>query len=148
MFVHLFIILVSLVAQVFVPGFPKETLMILSGIIGGIFIGSIINLLGLVIGAQLAYETARIWSIPIMKKIDNNEKMIKIKEKIETQATFWGLILIRLPPNSPNDLISFTCGALKIPRKTFVFSNLVTAIPYSIAFAVLGATGKQIIPLL
>jgi len=146
MWYYLFLILLSLIAQIFIPGFPKETLMILAGAIGGVFVGGMINLIGLLIGAQLAYEVSRLWSTPILKKVEQNKKALKIRQKIESQATIIGLILIRLPPNAPNDLISFTCGAIKIPRKTFFISNLVTAIPYSIAFAFLGATGNSVLP--
>jgi uncharacterized membrane protein YdjX (TVP38/TMEM64 family) len=142
----LFIILGGLIVQVFLPGFPKEVLLFQSGATYGLFFGSVINWIGMVVGAQVAYEVVR-KSIEaggqISQKLDNykNSKMIKYVKKRGNR----GLFVTRLIPIAPNDVLSMIGGAILLPRKGFFLVSVITAIPYAILFAYLGTIGEEFV---
>ncbi|MCE7735412.1 MAG: TVP38/TMEM64 family protein [Candidatus Heimdallarchaeota archaeon] len=142
----LLFILGGLIIQVFLPGFPKETLLFQSGASYGVLYGSIINWLGMVLGAQVAYEVVR-------RSVETGGKfstlLVKYKDskpvKYVEERGIKGLFVIRLIPNAPNDVLSLVAGALFLPRKGFFLVSIVTAIPYAILFAYLGHIGKDFI---
>ena len=140
---YLFLIGLFLILQVFVPGFPKETLMILAGAVGGIFWGSLTNLFGLVLGAHIAYEVMNHGIEFIPEKVNQWVLTFNLESKIGERGYFISLLLMRLVPGAPNDVISFASGATKVPRNPFAWANFLSAIPYSILFALMGYYGKQ-----
>ena len=140
---YLILIGFFLILQVFVPGFPKETLMILAGAVGGIFWGSLTNILGLVLGAHVAYEIMNKGVEFVPERIKQWAFTFNLEERIGERGYFISLLLMRLVPGAPNDVISFASGATKVPRNPFAWANLLSAIPYSIIFASMGHYGKQ-----
>ena len=142
----LLFILGGLIIQVFLPGFPKETLLFQSGANYGLLYGSIINWTGMVVGAQVAYEVVR-RSVEtggrfstLLQKYQDSKPVKYVEEK-----GIKGLFVIRLVPNAPNDVLSLVAGALFLPRKGFFLVSIFTAIPYAILFAYLGDIGKDFI---
>lgn len=140
------LILGALIAQVFVPGFPKETLLLQAGIQFGVVLGTFLNWLGMVLAAQLAYEVVR-------KSIATGGKYSRLLEQyreskflkhLERRGNY-GLLLIRLIPYAPNDVLSLLSGALCLPRRGFILVSLITAIPFAILFAYLGSIGDDFI---
>ena len=135
-----------LVGQVFLPGFPKELILIQAGAEFGVVLGSIINWIGMVIGAQVGYETVR-RSVEtggrfsdILVRYPELPSMKYLEAKGNT-----GLFMLRLIPNSPNDVLSLVSGGLFLPRKGFFLVSVVTAIPYAIVFAYFGSIGSEFI---
>ncbi|MCY3412577.1 MAG: VTT domain-containing protein [Candidatus Heimdallarchaeota archaeon] len=139
-------LLIMLIIQAFIPGFPKETLLLQAGIIFGTLLGGILNWLGMVFAAQFAYEVVR-------RSVEQGGRYSSLISRYE-QADFLiklqksgniGLFVLRLLPFSPNDVLSLISGALKLPRRGFVLVSLITAIPYAFLFAYIGATGSKYI---
>lgn len=135
-----------LIGQVFLPGFPKELILIQAGAEFGVILGSIINWLGMVIGAQVAYETVR-------RSVETGGRFSDILERypelpsmkyLESKGNR-GLFMLRLIPNSPNDVLSLVSGGLFLHRKGFFLVSVITAIPYAIVFAYFGSIGSDFI---
>ncbi|MHA2275984.1 MAG: VTT domain-containing protein [Candidatus Kariarchaeaceae archaeon] len=128
----------------FIPGFPKETLLIQSGLVFGFIWGGIINWFAMVVGAQIGYEVVR-RSIETGGKFHlllsryQNSKFIR---KLDEKGNF-GLFLIRLTPNAPNDLLSLSAGALLLPRKGFFIISVVSFLPYAFLFSYIGSIGSN-----
>ncbi|OLS22137.1 MAG: hypothetical protein HeimC2_30620 [Candidatus Heimdallarchaeota archaeon LC_2] len=144
--IELIFILGGLIVQVFLPGFPKETLLLQSGADFGFYLGTTINWIGMVLGAQIGYEVVR-RSVETGGKFSNlltNYKNLKLVKYVETEGNR-GLFFIRLVPYAPNDVLSLAAGALLLPRKGFFIVSMVTAIPYALFFAYLGNIGKEFI---
>jgi uncharacterized membrane protein YdjX (TVP38/TMEM64 family) len=140
------VILGGLIVQVFLPGFPKETLLFQSGANYGLVTGSIINWIGMVVGAQVGYELVRKsieTSGQISQKMEQyqSSKMVKYVEERGNK----GLFVVRLIPIAPNDVLSLIGGVLLLPRKGFFLVSVITAIPYAILFAYLGEIGKDFV---
>ncbi len=134
----------GLVLQVFIPGFPKETLLLLSGSSFGIVGGAVINWLGMVVGAQVAYEvvyrSVRLGGrfAGVLDRYEQNRWILFLQ-----QYGLRGLFALRLVPTAPNDILSMVSGGIFLPRLGFFLVSVVTAIPYAIFFSYLGWIGGQ-----
>ncbi len=144
--IELIFILGGLIVQVFLPGFPKETLLLQSGADFGFYLGSLINWVGMVFGAQVGYEVVR-KSVETGGKFSNllnDYKNLKLVKYVKDEGNR-GLFFIRLLPYAPNDVLSLVAGALFLPRKGFLLVSMVTAIPYALLFGYLGDVGKDFV---
>jgi len=135
-----------IIAQTFIPGFPKEILLIQSGSSFGIIRGGVINWIGMVVGAQIAYEIIRFATersekvLEQMKKFEDHKYVVRIREGGNP-----ALFVIRLIPYAPNDVLSMMSGFLKLPRLGYMLTSIVTALPYAFVFAYLGYLGSEYI---
>lgn len=135
-----------IIVQTFIPGFPKEILLIQAGSSFGIIGGGIINWIGMVIGAQIAYEIIRFATersekvIEQMKKLENHKYVVRIRVGGNP-----ALFVIRLIPYAPNDVLSMMSGFFKLPRIGYMLISIVTAVPYAFVFAYLGYLGAEFI---
>lgn len=132
------LIMTLLILQVFLPGFPKELLLVQAGSNYGFILGSLINWLGMILGAQLAYEFAGLYRSLFGRLYSlNSDKVIQLNEYLQNKGA-WGLFYMRLIPFSPNDILSFLSGFIRINRWQYILVSLFTAIPYAMVFAYLG----------
>ena len=134
-------LVLGLIAQVLVPGFPKEPLLIIAGSYYGLIVGTMINWVGMILGAQLAYELARKG-----KMLWTNEESSSIVT-LHKGAEKYGLkflFFLRIFPFSPNDVLSYGSGFIDLERKGYFKISLVTALPYAILFAWLGEESRKI----
>ena len=82
----------TLIFQVFIPGFPKETILLLNGANFGFFYGSILNWIGMILAAQVGYETLN-GSVRFTKKYFELKSTTKIYLKY-TQISTPALVYI------------------------------------------------------
>lgn len=145
---YFILIFFGLIIQVFIPGFPKELLLIQAGIVFGLFFGTLINWIGMILAAQFGYEISR-YSIltggRFSTRINEYSNSALIK-KLEQKGNY-GLFWLRLIPYSPNDVLSLLSGLLILPRKGFIIVSIITALPFAIFFAYLGSLGAKYINL-
>ena len=140
-------LLISLILQIFIPGFPKEVLMLQAGISYGWFIGGIINWVGMVIGAQVAYETMAFLEsrgskhVMYLQKFEENYYVKRLRKDGN-----YALFVFRLVPYAPNDLLSLASGFIRLPRRGFFLTSVITAVPYAFVFSYLGELGSEYIP--
>jgi uncharacterized membrane protein YdjX (TVP38/TMEM64 family) len=80
-------LVLGLIAQVLVPGFPKEPLLIIAGSYYGLVAGTLINWIGMILGAQLAYELARKGKMLWTKKDSSSIKTLRSR-KVWTKISF------------------------------------------------------------
>jgi len=134
-------LVLGLIAQVLVPGFPKEPLLIIAGSYYGLVLGTLINWLGMILGAQLAYELARKGKMLWTKKDSSSIRTLhKGSEKYGLKFLFF----LRLFPFSPNDVLSYGGGFIGLERKGYFKVSVVTALPYALLFAWLGEESRKI----
>jgi len=137
-------IITTLIIQVFIPGFPKEILLIQAGSKYGLYWGSIINWIGMVFAAQVGYEVVRNSVITGGKfsKMIADYQQSKWLTKLEEKGNY-ALFFLRLIPYAPNDVLSLLSGSLLLPRRGFIIVSMITAIPYAIIFAYVGNFGAS-----
>lgn len=129
-------ILIYIVATVaFLPG---AILTVGSGVIFGVVLGSIYVFIGATLGATAAFLVgrylARSW---ISKKIESNENFKAIDEAVGKEG-FKIVLLTRLSPVFPFNLLNYAFGVTGVSLKDYVF-GCIGIIPGSIMYVYIGS---------
>lgn len=122
--------------------FPDSILAIGGGIIFGLTKGYIYTLIGALLGASLSFYISRKLGRNFVKKI-TKEKLDYIEEMINTKG-FFVILLLRLIPLFPFDVISYGAGLTNIKYRDFIFATIVGTIPGILVFTNIGAQSLDI----
>ncbi|CEN26835.1 TVP38/TMEM64 family protein [Paraclostridium sordellii] len=122
--------------------FPDSILAIGGGMVFGLFKGYIYTLIGALIGATISFYISRKLGRAFVKKL-TNEKLDNIEELINSKGFFIVLIL-RLVPLFPFDIISYGSGLTSIKYKDFLLATIIGTIPGILVFTNIGAQSVNI----
>ncbi len=139
----LYMILAKIISGVtFVPGTP---LTILSGALFGTFWGTIISIIGNLLGAVCAFFIARyIFRDFVQKKILGKYPSL---DKFENRLFTKGLhtvIILRLLPIFPYNFLNFALAVTEVKFKDFFLGSAIGMIPGTIAFVHFGDSVKML----
>lgn len=130
----IYIITFSLVPLTF---FPDSLLAILGGTIFGLSKGFLYTSIGALIGGSISFFISRILGQSFIEKFEN-DKLRSIQNLLKENG-FLMILLLRLIPLFPFDLISYGAGLTKISYKDFILGTLIGTIPGILVFVNLGA---------
>ncbi len=130
-----FIIIYAVAAVAFLPG---SVLTLGGGVIFGVFLGSIFVFIGATLGATLAFlvgrYVARGW---ISKKIEGDKKFKAIDEAVGREGLKI-VILTRLSPIFPFNLLNYGFGVTGVSLKDYVIGS-VGMIPGTVMYVYFGS---------
>lgn len=132
----IFVLLTAI--QVLIIPIPGQAIGIASGFIFGPIMGTILSMLGLIIGSYLAFILARKLGRPFVEKILNRETLKKF-DKISSENGIFALFLIYLFPALPDDAICYVAGLTKIKIKTLVLISAIGRLPGFLVLNLVGA---------
>jgi uncharacterized membrane protein YdjX (TVP38/TMEM64 family) len=126
-----------MMGQVVIAPIPAAIMQLANGVVYGQFWGGILNLIGQMAGAMLAFTIARALGKGTVEKLAG-----KVHQNgFETWLQRWGgkaLFVIRAIPGMPSDFMSYAAGLTRMPVRTYVLSTFLGYIPQSFAYAWLG----------
>lgn len=116
--------------------FPDAILAISAGTLFGVFWGSVYTMIGAVCGASLSFFIARYlgrdWVLKLVR-----HKGQWFEEGVERQG-FLIILVLRLVPLIPFDIISYGAGLSKIKFKDFLAGSIIGIIPGVVIYVNLG----------
>ncbi|SKA83055.1 Uncharacterized membrane protein YdjX, TVP38/TMEM64 family, SNARE-associated domain [Caloramator quimbayensis] len=116
--------------------FPDSILAIASGLVFGLYKGFILTMIGALCGATLSFYISRLLGKEALKKIITKE--INYFEEGLSRNGFFIILVLRLIPLLPFDVISYGAGLSKIKYKDFIFATLIGIIPGAYIYVNLG----------
>lgn len=116
--------------------FPDAILAIAGGMAFGLIGGFIYTMIGALCGATLAFYLARSLGREVLKPLIG-DKLNKLESKIEHNG-FIVVLLLRLIPLFPFDIISYSAGLSKVKYKDFILATVVGTIPGIFVFTNIG----------
>jgi uncharacterized membrane protein YdjX (TVP38/TMEM64 family) len=126
-----------MVGQVVFAPIPASIVQLANGVVYGQFWGGILNLIGQMAGAMIAFTVARMLGEGTVEKLAG-----KVNQNgFETWLQRWGgkaLFVIRAIPGMPSDFMSYVAGLTRMPVRTYLLSTFLGYIPQSFAYAWLG----------
>ncbi|MBC8631950.1 TVP38/TMEM64 family protein [[Eubacterium] tenue] len=122
--------------------FPDSVLAIGGGLIFGLFKGYIYTLIGALIGASLSFYISRKLGRNFVKKL-TKEKLDGIESMINSKG-FFVVLMLRLIPLFPFDIISYGAGLTSIKYKDFLLATIIGTIPGILVFTNIGAQSVNI----
>lgn len=132
------IVSVALLAlQAVVAPIPASIQLLANSVVYGTFLGGILNLIGLTIGALIAFAIARLLGKGTVERLFGKVT----HHSFETWLDTWGgkaLFLIRLTPGMPSEFMSYVAGLTKMPPRVYIIATIAGIIPESFFFSWLG----------
>ena len=104
-------------------GFPASPLMVAGGAVFGTVLGTIYNLLGLVLGASTTYWLGRLLGRDLVVHVAGRQ-VKRVERVILRHGGFWGMVGIRFVP-APFALTNYCAAFAGVPYGLFVTSTTV-----------------------
>ena len=136
-----FILLYIFATVLFIPG---SILTLSAGVLFGVVHGSLLVSAGSTLGATAAFLIGRYvirkW---ISKKIQGNRQFKTINQAVY-EKTWKIVVLTRLTPVLPFNLLNYAFGLTKISLATYVLSSWIGMIPATVMYVYVGSLAKDI----
>ncbi|MFP4333154.1 MAG: TVP38/TMEM64 family protein [Campylobacterales bacterium] len=116
-FVYLASLFLSMIVQVVVPPLPAELIVIVAAKSFGIWTTTLVAGSGLFVGGVLVYYFAS-WIEKRFKNFFERGKVAKVILRLKEVETF--ILLIRVLPYNPSDIISYAAGLIRVSPKKFI----------------------------
>jgi len=120
------------------PGWP---LVVASPAMFGLAPGLIYSNLGVALGAAVAFALARRYGRRVVLRFFSEQKLAALEQRLSQQQQLLALLLLRLMPMSPFDLINYAAGLSSIPFRYFITITLIGALPANFVLAYTGQIG-------
>lgn len=130
----IFIALFTLAPLIF---FPDGILALAGGLIFGFAWGSFYIILGALCGGTLSFYLARLYSHKMREKLAH-EKLIHFQKSVQKHG-FVMILLLRLVPLVPFNIISYSAGFSTIRYRDFFFATLLGMMPGVLVYSNIGA---------
>jgi uncharacterized membrane protein YdjX (TVP38/TMEM64 family) len=134
----LFVAIYGFSLRPFIP-IPPTAYTVIGGLIFGVWLGTLLTVIGATINAAITYAVAFILGEGKFQTwLNKRQRMNKLLEKIR-KAGFKTIFLIRLSPvGPPYDLVSFASGFAQIPFIPYLSGTLLGIIPATTLLCYLG----------
>lgn len=136
------IIYIIMFAVVPLTLFPDSILAIGGGLIFGLSKGYVYTVIGALIGATISFYISRKLGRDFVKKI-TKEKLDNIEDMIDSNG-FFIILMLRLIPLFPFDIISYGAGLTSVKYKDFIIATFIGTIPGILVFTNIGAQSINI----
>lgn len=136
------IIYIIMFALVPLTLFPDSILAIGGGLIFGLTKGYIYTVIGALIGATLSFYISRKLGRDFVKKL-SKEKLDDVESMIDYNG-FFIVLMLRLIPLFPFDIISYGAGLTSVKYKDFIVATFLGTIPGILVFTNIGAQSVNI----
>ena len=113
---------------------PSSIVMYINGYVLGVFTGSALSLISLLVGAILGYFLGRLTSAGVKAKSDSTTEAIIAK---------YGAMAILISRGIPiiSESVCIVCGFNKMPLKQYLLFNLIGYLPLCLLYAYCGNVG-------
>lgn len=103
----------------------------------GWFWAAIFSIIGWTIGGIIAFEIARVYGIPLVKRFVSLDDIHSIEKRIPQGNLFWSIVFLRMV--IPVDVLSYAIGLFSnISRKKYILATVIGITPFGFIFAYLG----------
>lgn len=109
----LFLLFLIMIIQVIIPPIPAELIILNSALSNNLFLVTLFGGLGLFIGSVIVFYFGN-----YLSSFFPNKKVNILKKKFDDFG-FW-ILLIRILPYNPSDIISYVAGILKYDKKKYL----------------------------
>lgn len=122
--------------------FPDSILAIAGGLLFGLYEGYIYTAIGALIGSSISFYISRKLGRGIVKKF-TKDKLDNIEQMVNKNG-FSIILLLRLIPLFPFDVISYGSGLTSVSYKDFILATFLGTIPGILIFTNIGAQALDI----
>lgn len=130
-------VFIALYAVVAMTPIPVTVMAVSGGLIFGTLEGSLLSVIGVLIGCFAAYHLARLLGTQAVRKLLGSHG-----EKVESHlhdAGFEAVFALRLTPGVPYWPVNYGSGAFGVSQRDFVVASMISTVPGQVSLVALGA---------
>ncbi|GAA3284914.1 VTT domain-containing protein [Nesterenkonia halobia] len=127
----------GLYALVAMTPIPVTIMAITGGLLFGVIEGSLLSVVGVLLGSWGAYWLARALGRSTVRRL-LGVHAATVERHLE-DAGFAGLCVLRLMPGVPYWPVNYGAGAFGVPQRTFLVAGLVSTLPGQVSLVSVGA---------
>lgn len=129
---------VAAYAVVALTPIPVTIMALLGGLLFGVVAGSLLSVVGAVIGSVGAYWIARaIGRTTVMRLLGRHAR--KLEDRLDESSGFAAVFTLRVMPGMPYWPVNYGAGALGVPSRVFSIASLVASVPGQVSLVSIGA---------
>lgn len=133
-------IVVFQVIVAFVPGEPIE---LAAGYVFGFFEGSVLTLLGFLLGSWIVFALVRRFGIKMVEVFFSKEKILEVGFMNHSTKTKVLAFILMTIPGTPKDFLSYFAGLTKLSLKEWLCIVAVSRIPSLVTSTITGAAAGE-----
>jgi len=126
-------VLLEVTSIVIVPitTFP---LLPIAVVLWGSFIAAILNVIGWMIGAAIAFSLARKYGRHLVSRVIKKKYITHLEKLVPEKNIFWSIVILRV--SIPTDILSYVLGLFtNISISTYLIATFFGLIPFAFIFA-------------
>jgi uncharacterized membrane protein YdjX (TVP38/TMEM64 family) len=127
------------ILQVMAAPLPGELIQIAGGYVFGVLTGTLLSLLGILLGSLMAFYLARWLGYPLLQALISQEKLEHFHDLLNTNRAEVIVFVLFLVPGAPKDILTFIAGATPIPSGHFFLAAMLGRFPGILVSAFIGA---------
>lgn len=127
------------ILQVMAAPLPGELVQIAGGYVFGVFTGTLLSMLGILLGSLMAFYLARWLGYPLLKALISKDKLEHFHELLNTNRAEVIVFVLFLVPGAPKDILTFIAGATPISSGHFFLAAMLGRFPGILVSAFIGA---------
>jgi Uncharacterized conserved protein len=132
------IFLVVQITQVIVAPIPGNVVTLVGGALFGVYLGTILSCIGILMGSVIAFYIARVFGKPLVIKLVGNQIYEKYGRVFNKKGVLV-LFLIFLFPFFPDDALCLLAGLSQLPFTTFLLLITAGRLPGTITSVLVGS---------
>jgi uncharacterized membrane protein YdjX (TVP38/TMEM64 family) len=118
--------------------FPGSLLTLGAGFLYGLAGGLAVVFPGSILGALLAFLLGRtVLRAPIARRMARHPRFAAVDQAVTDEA-FWVVLLLRLSPAFPFNLLNYGLGVTKVPVGTYLLASAAGMLPGTVLYVYLG----------
>ncbi len=131
------------VAQIVVFIIPGEVVQIAGGYLFGAWLGTILALVGTILGATLCFFLARLLGKPFVAVIVPRERMEGVEKLLASRSARSIFFLLYLIPGIPKDVLGYVAGLSPLTYGFFIAASTLGRLPGLIGSAIIGGAAAS-----
>jgi uncharacterized membrane protein YdjX (TVP38/TMEM64 family) len=125
--------------QVIIAFIPGEATGFIGGYLYGTIPGFIFSTIGLTLGSYVAFKLARIFGMPLVKRLVREDTLNKFHTFMEGKGMIVAFLLFVIP-GFPKDSLCYILGVSQMELKTFLIISTIGRAPGTLMLAMQGAS--------
>jgi uncharacterized membrane protein YdjX (TVP38/TMEM64 family) len=130
-----------LAADVLLP-IPSSLVMVLSGAAFGVVWGSLLSLIGSILGEWVGFEMVRRFGRRVTRSVAGDEELAEVNRFFERHGAV--AVMVTRPLPIVMETMSLAAGLSGMTRRVFLIASLVGTAPIVVVYAYAGAVSREV----
>jgi uncharacterized membrane protein YdjX (TVP38/TMEM64 family) len=132
------LVFVAAYAVVALTPIPVTIMALVGGLLFGVVAGSLLSVVGAVIGSVGAYWIARaVGRSTVMRLLGRHAE--RLEDRLDESSGFAAVFTLRVMPGMPYWPVNYGAGALGVPSRVFSIASLIASVPGQVSLVSIGA---------